>query len=399
MLLEKLKTCMFRCQVSVVILMALCGILGFATMFLNSTVLYIFWKSPKLSQQSQLLYRFSLGVADLLVGLIVFPTYVSTLYYRLVAKWQVVFNGSSYGNGIATFQDLLSPGYLPVLGVITTLSFAVSIYTLVLAGFDKLQAVRKPLNFDNFKAAKCAKVMLALVWTIGVVIAILPLFSPGLYPYSLIAGLIVATKSEHALYEYFFGFVIPLVAVWIALSAIFCLLKKRDVSSLRMQARSKKKREERQRRTYNTLLIMLVGFTVSLVPLIIAVLVQMDVRSHEIRPEVYDPQIAARLSSFALFSGLMLTCNSLWNFFIYSARNQKFKRAVISLYKNILSNSICPRSQNYALSSSRSSTITNYRSNFISKRGRNESTGSGTSSRSPYRTATVTEYLSSENYE
>lgn len=319
--------------------MIVCGLLGCVTIVVNFTVLWVLWSYPEKQLHSQQLYRFSLGFADLLVGLIVFPSYISTLYLLFVKQRTVKFSNrvsNETGHETAEFEDALPYAYLAVLGLITTVSVAVSIYTLALAGFDRLYAILKPIRYHTGNTTIRTKLMLAFVWLLSVLLGTLPLFAPGLYPYSLISGLIVATTEDDALYEYLVGLGIPFIAVWVSILIVFRTIKKRE-KTLKSISKRLKNNEKRSKHVYKTLFLMLAAFTMSLLPTLVGMFAQADPQVHEKNPDMFDPDLSAHLSSFELCSAIILTCNSLWNFFIYSAREKEFRKMASSKFRRVQS--------------------------------------------------------------
>jgi len=337
----------YSCRANIVVLMVVCSSLAVLTIVVNSIVLCVLWSYNPLNRHSQNYYKFSLALADLLVGIIVFPTCVSTLYYRLIAQREIILP-ESLTQGQAVFKPSLSQYYLSAIGFFTSLSLAVSVFSLAIAGFDRLNAIRDPIKYDKLTAANRVKWLLPGIWIFGFVIAILPLFTPGLYPYSLIVGLLVATREEHALYEYMFGFGIPFLAVWISILIIFCTIKKQGKFS-RTLSHNSKATVKKERKVYKTLFFMLSAFTLSLAPTIIALFALGDTRILEHQADVYDPDLAASWSSFELFAVLMLMCNSLWNFFIYSYQDTRFRLMANRKYKTLWKS--CFSRKNYHLKS------------------------------------------------
>ena len=316
--------------------MALCGILAVVTVVVNLIVLNVLCSFKKMSRNSQILYKFSLAVADLLVGLVVFPTCISTLYFRLVAQREIVFDNSKNGSNeeSAFFNESISASYVSTIGFFTTLSLTVSVYTLALAGLDRLHAIRNPIHYDKAKAATRAKWLLTLVWFLAILIAILPLFTPGFYPYSLIKGLLAATKEKYALQEYLIGFFIPFLAVWMTVGAIYYSIKKQGKIGRQLSSHSNA-RAKKEQKIYKTLIVMLSAFTLSVAPILLGLFVEADPRIREERVDVYEPKLAASWSSFVLFAVLLLMCNSFWNFFIYSYRDEKFRKMAKDKYKDV----------------------------------------------------------------
>ena len=303
-----------------------------------------------MGQNSQILYKFSLALADLVVGLVVFPSCVSTMYFRLVAQREIIFVKSegSLNKKYAVFGNLITVQYLSAIGFFTTLSLAVSIFTLALAGFDRFQAIRDPLGYNKLKAAQRAKWLLAVVWLLCFVIAILPLFTPGLYPYSFIAGLLAATKEENAMFEYVIGLGVPFLAVWITIGAIYCTIKRQGKITKTLSHNSSIA-AKKERRVHKTLFMMLSAFTLSLAPTILALFAQLNPRIREEEADLYDPELAASWSHFETFAVLLLMCNSLWNFFIYSYRDAKFRRMAKDKY-SIIWRFFCWRKNHYSTS-------------------------------------------------
>ena len=346
------------CHVSVINGAAVvCGFLGFAITIANILIIVVFCLRPhgqkRLLNNSQAVYKISLAVADLLVGVIVLPTLVVNLHLqiwtRLLPRDEVqsvegyeVINGTLSDNisvvqkeVLAVFDPKFTLSYVNFSGFFTGLSLIVSVYILAGAGFDRLNAVAKPFTYNDANAFSRAKRLNVALWVIAFILGILPVFVPALR-YYLYKAMIFISLDFRGIVSYFVIFVIPLVIVWIVNVLIYYHCKKRSDFNFRMTEVALKKRQRVERRLASTLRLMVGVYTFNTLPLLITIILPLAMPGLvPIVPTKFDQ---ARDSVFRTVQGvakLLLVGNSLCNFFIYSVRNREFRHSLKLLIINI----------------------------------------------------------------
>ena len=354
-----------RCKTRVFILMATCGILGMAIVIVNIIIMLVIYLHPHL-RNSQAAYKLSLAVADFLVGAIVLPFCIETLRrlvwdrieipdsLQLVEGYNLI-NGSLSENTSSiemfrragSFSSSFPRSYQNFSGFVTAVSIFVSVYSLAGATFDRYKAISKPFEYKRKSAYKIALRSCIVFWLVAVVFGLLPIFITQL-KYVLILSMIFATLDVMGYILYSISFFIPLVIVWIANLLIYSASKKHSQFRSKLTAVAQKKKHDMERRLAITLRLMVGTFTVSTLPLLLAILSTSFMRT--LRPDipeefnVKNTRIFLDIQCIALF---LLFANSLWNFFIYSVRSIEFRDALTDMFANLvnktcLSNYIIP---------------------------------------------------------
>ena len=255
----------------------------------------------------QAVYRISLASSDILAGIIVFPSYI----YSYSTSGTVGFNKT----------------YVNVVGFFTMLNIHVSIFSLVAAAIDRFKALYRPLKYNAKATVTIARKICLGLWLISILLAIAP---TGIiyknFNFMLISNTVVlpvVLNNVMAFYIYAAILIIaPIATMWIFTILTFCVYKTHS------KKQKKRLRTERQRlkslqeiKFFFTLFIMVGAFSICLLPSGISILIV--ITSLKLDP------------SAAISSIVILTSNSLWNFFIYSAREKKFRAASKSLYKKL----------------------------------------------------------------
>ena len=333
---------MFRCRAKVVIFMVVISILAVSTFLCNAIILIVVFFSKKL-QNVQGIYRLSLAFADILVGLIVFPTFINTLYGHFIESYNVIMitnsskysinNGSAMPFEVVTIKGQLhafrslSRQYFNAVGFFTVLSLFVSVYSLVAASFDRFMAIYRPLKYNELKSIFAAKVATVTIWFSGMMFGILPLFIFNLR-YQLVASIMISSSGSNALVLYGTVLFLPLVIMWVLIIATFVAAR-----STISRNHDKQKKLEEQMQLARTLGIMIGTFTFSLLPAIIIILLPHFLSNISLnRPSDLDLSAANLLTSLEMVAVIILTSNSLWNCFIYSTRDKKFRHACKQLF-------------------------------------------------------------------
>nr|CAB3262030.1 uncharacterized protein LOC100177887 [Phallusia mammillata] len=338
------------CKTSLIVITVFCGILAAVILFANGLVIVTFLNNHKL-RNSQGIYKLSLAIADLLVGAVVIPTFASSLfkitsyreymgqpYYDVPRNANVVRfeNFTRYdsiphypGGGAANHFELW---YLNFVGFITTFSLSVSIYTLAIAGIDRLAVVNYPLKYTRDKAKKWAKRACFVIWILAIVCSCVPIFEKTLR-YDLVASVLITPTGVTALYLYIVGFALPLLLLWSISIATLIITLKHGKQRKKLQgqlSRQAGKRASTEVRLAKTLIIMVGVFTLSMVPVLVAIITPFFSTSISfIRPQLLNAQSASAFNTFEFITVVILSCNSLWNIFIYNSRNKDFRNAAV----------------------------------------------------------------------
>ena len=331
--------------------MVVCAFLAVVITLVNLSVILVYVNNRNLLH-SQGVYKVSLAFADILVGIVVLPTFISTLLrtttgrelhsdFGDVVGYQII-DGNLSNNSTTVqvrvpggrFSDFFDQTYVNAVGFFTFLSLSVSIYSLMIAGFDRLMAVYRPLSYRKDKAKSLAKILCLVLWGIGIVFAIIPTFVPTLN-YGVVATLLVAWGGQSALILYVVAFAIPMILMLAVNIATLLWTKKHARARRHLTIDSKRKTNSIEIRLTRTLSIMAGAFTLSVLPVVLVLLSSLFARSiYYTNPRDFDLESAIVYDTFEFVSIIILVCNSLWNFFIYSARNLEFRKAVKNMYRN-----------------------------------------------------------------
>jgi len=343
----------YSCQASVIVVMVVFGLLAVATFVCNATILGVLLCNKKL-QNGQAIYRLSLAFADILVGAIVFPTFISTLdryfvdrhnlgeirnvtgYVRIndteppIQSVTVEVRGTS-----GLFRDRFSQTYLNAIGFFTILSLSVSVYTLVVAGIDRFVAINKPLRYNQRTAVLAARIAVVGIWVAGILFATFPLYVHDLR-YGVVAAILISSAGRQVLILYSVIFFIPLIIMWVLTIVTFAITK---TKSFEWATRTRDNEQDKialEMKLFRTLGIMVGVFTLCLLPSAIVLLLGLALPEiYFTNPETLNEQTTSRYTSAEVVVVMLLTSNSLWNCFIYSARDPKFRNASKVMYGRI----------------------------------------------------------------
>nr|XP_039254477.1 uncharacterized protein LOC120331459 [Styela clava] len=294
---------------------------------------------------SQTVYRVTLAIGDTFVGAVVFPTYIYSLYLLFLARSYMgdyvkpMKNESVNGiplqpqrHPIGQYGNTYSRSYLDAVGFFTSLSIVISVYTLMLASFDRMAAVSRPMSYNRRKARNIAKRACAILCLAALVFAVLPIFASTMR-YALVASIFVSYSGKAVIFLYAITMIIPLVLVWI--TTVILLVHSRRHTRVRRKicsAITDKQITNTERRMVKTLSIMVGAFTASLLPSIIVLLISMFVNSIYYRlPEYLNKTSATIYITSEFVSVVILSTNSLWNFFIYNSRDKDFRKSAKQL--------------------------------------------------------------------
>ena len=332
------------------------GILGAVIAVLNLLIILVL-TANKSMKKNQSVYKLSLAIADLLVGLIVLPICVENLRrlvwtrHELSADTMTVqgyrlVNGSISKNlseievirVVGGFSTKFPVAYQNFAGFVTALSIFVSVYTLVGAGFDRLKAVSKPFDYRKRSAFTMAVKACVMFWITAFVFGVLPVFVREIR-YGLVLSTIFASFDSSGYIMYGIAFFVPLVIVWIVNILTFCSSRNHFAFHNSPTQKAQKKRHMTEQRLAATLRLMVGVFTLGTLPLLLLLLFQSfipTISPHN--PKIFNAEAARIFYSFQFVTLMLLFGNSLWNFFIYSARSQEFRSALRTLLRKTLKN-------------------------------------------------------------
>ena len=321
-------------------------ILAVAIVISNATILGVIYLNKE--QDVQSIYRLSLAIADFIMGLIVTPTNVGTMYKHLSQNPQfnnllnvtgfAITNDSSLSMQSESVEmkelndhisDKVPIQYLCTVGFFTVLSLTVSVYSMVAASFDRFYAISRPLRYNDTKAILAAKIAVAFIWFTGTVFAVLPIAVPDM-GYAFVASNLATSGGKPILILYSVVFFLSLMLMWSSIIATYIAAR----PSLRKH--DKQLHTDHEMRLLGTLGVMIVVFTICISPLALILIGSAFLSFADITDSKnFDPAAAKKFLLIQLALGLLLLSNSLWNCFIYSSRETSFRSAAKLLYKRI----------------------------------------------------------------
>nr|XP_026694245.1 uncharacterized protein LOC113475036 [Ciona intestinalis] len=331
-----------RCRPAVVFILWLCLLLAVTISALNSTIILVYGMNPRL-RNSQAIYKISLAVADLIAGVIILPTAISTLYRQIWTPYQsgsienvtivhqnVTF--STYRSDPVYQLEIQFPySYRYFVGFFTSLSFSVSIYILNIAGFDRMMAVYKPLHYKKEDARILATKASIGVWFVASMFSLLPIFTDKMN-YVPGVSFLMHMEGQIGTVIYLTGLLLPVISMWVISIATFCYARKHKFRDRHLSG-NRNDKGSLEVRLARTLVIMVGMFSISLLPIVTIICCQMFLPSiHNTSPRDFNVDDATASNTAEFFGTLVLVCNSLWNFFIYSYRDNRFKKALKVLF-------------------------------------------------------------------
>lgn len=327
--------------------MILMALLGIATIAANTLILLVFGLNKKL-RNSQAIYQMSLAIADLLVGLIVWPNMIGMQVIFFInprSMGDIVTKERLFVNGTVVYfpnfgdDDLerrfpasksvthLSHDYELFLGFFTLTSIFVSVVTLMAASFDRLLAISFPLRHRRRNPKRSAIIVCIVVWIICIIFGFLPIFVPA-FEYNALSSIIVSADGIYGTALALSILIVPLI-ITVALSIFtFHVSRRHRKRTEAIFSTAQTNASKTERRLAQTLGLMVGVFTISVLPAVICIVIG----SYFIKDEWQSPKSINldglnAYASIEYVSVLVLTLNSLWNCLIYSVRNHGFRSA------------------------------------------------------------------------
>ena len=327
--------------------MAFCGILALSIIIANLTIIIVILRNPRFPT-SQLIYKLSLAFADMLVGIFVVPSFISTLYIAYFGSLQrknyhgqtganeslAISNETFDKDANVFYRKAFDQAYLNFFGFITVLSLFNSVFTLMFASIDRFRSLSNPLGFNREKASIQAKRITIVMWLVSIIFSLLPVVVKELGPYAVVAGgILITVYGEASLFMVGVALAIPFFMMWIFTISVQINLKRQISMRKRQSIRQQNSNFSTEKQLSKTLSIMIGVFTACILPALLLVLLA------EIIPSVNLKNIkkstrgyAAAYLSLELAASIIFASNSLWNSFIYTFRNKQFRNDAAALF-------------------------------------------------------------------
>ncbi|CAK8694113.1 unnamed protein product [Clavelina lepadiformis] len=219
-------------------------------------------------------------------------------------------------------------------GIFFTLIYSSSIYHLLLLSLQRFAAIRWPIWYKT-KGMQHMPLMIAIVWATAILAASVPTWFPDSFVFAYSASVFLfvpAFDSLDALFtsglQVISGFFLLPYLMMSALTVATGLIVRNTMERSRKLSgfHHKKTSFNKETRVLITLTCMEIGFTVTLLPNTIVVLMfyfgQLDCDSFSIP---------------YLISFYLSTLNSLVNVAIYSFRDETFRKNILKVFENLFS--------------------------------------------------------------
>ena len=194
------------------------AIIGAITVIGNSLVLIAIYKNRRLQTITNCFIA-SLALADLLVGIVVAPL-AALSYLGLPHN----FYGCVFTNSIV-------------------IAFTqVSIFNLLAIAVERFVAIKNPFVYQEYLTMKRAKIINVIVWILGILIGLIPLFGWNLHSKVTDAwrcNFMTVIDMDYVVYFHFFGcIIVPLILITAIYSYIFYTVRKQLKQITALEVRS-----------------------------------------------------------------------------------------------------------------------------------------------------------------
>ena len=290
--------------ISLEAIIGVCAILG------NSLVLIAIYTTKNLQNVTNVFIA-SLALADLMVGIIVAPL-AAMSYLGLPRDYMAcVFSNS-----------------------VVVMFTQVSIFNLVVVGFERYLAINHPFFYQRTMTVKSALVMVVLTWIAATLVGLVPVFGWNLGPTpDNICSFVGVIDLKYMVYFNFFGFVLtPLVIMLILYTIIFYIVRKQMAKIVALEIvsdpgqRSKRRQFMSEVKAAKSLSIIIFVFALCWLPIHV-----LNCLSLFCGGSCFYPNI--------LLTAILLShANSSVNPFLYAIGNSKFQAA----FKKMLCSRLSP---------------------------------------------------------
>ena len=322
----------------------------------NVTVIVVYLKKIK-KRISQTFYKISLALSDIFTGIVIFPNFIFELaalvwkpidqsalsvteVHRSFEECNITHKAISNVGG--SFLSKFTPSYVNFLGCCALISVGISISTLVIASGDRCFALYKPFLYRKAKMKMVSIILIIVVWLSFCLVSFAPIVISG-FSYSLGASFLVSVAGITAVSLYVTAFALMLLAMWILTAFAIYLVYKREKNKKNLNS-NRLDSVDTERRITRTLLLMVVAFSLNVVPSILLLIIPFSLegvhyQNLHLLPD--NPSGAIAFNAIQLVGVRILLCNCLANFFIYSVRQKDFYDEMINWYKDIWKGTVC----------------------------------------------------------
>ena len=329
-------------------------ILAVATTFFNFIVILVICTNKKKNKDQRsvgVVYRLSLALSDFLVGLFVFPSIIITLlkvYQGRLRLGEVTlrrhFTVFTTNLFLVPPENVTCPSaftslkqsFVDGFGYFTIFSLVVSDYTLVAASIDRFIAVYRPYFYRAPRRISFAHLAVEVVWIAAAFFSALPFFITDFHFELSIGGVVISWANSSLTYViYSIVILLAVIVMWIATIATIIVFKVKTKWKKRKNAHHSLKNNvftRLEKRAIFTLTIMVGVFTLCLLPIGASLAMPYLVLADPGKEFVHFIKWS---SSNAVFL-IALSTNSLWNFFIYNAREKSFRKKSKTLILKLL---------------------------------------------------------------
>ena len=295
-----------------------CAFISILVIIGNLVVIVVFLKSKEMRITRSAMFKISISVSDLLNG---------------CSAPFIIFNSPK-----ADQMRLFSIAWYLYFGfwILTT---SVSICTLTAMGLDRLYAVMYPLKMHVSHSRKYILFTVSGIWIFSVILAMLPtylLITDKMGEVVTATGMVLV--AEQAKEEYITFFVVGLSMTWFTSISLYISIKRKNRVVFAMSADSQHvARAEKENAIAAMLIVMVVAFTTSVLPISIYVALPKPnpiICALEYTDTVIDlveiyPNWLRKMEASVW---LIYMTNGLWNCIIYSFHDVSFRKSAKKIF-------------------------------------------------------------------
>ena len=327
------------CRAKIGFLMAVMLLLSTICFISNILTIMTIYRNQTF-RHSQHVYRVFIAFNDILLPVFVTPymihTFVTQSFYKLRYEKTKIFTSTQTTNSSDEiffytpsfdYLHLFTDSYLNFFGFISTIVLYCPSFTLLLASFDRFYAVAFPLKYRKNSSAKCTVKICICVWSMIALLAFLPILTESLY-YKVRSRALITIHGKNSIVIKSILFGLPIPLIWIVSLLTFVLVRRKSRKTFSVRNNDRK----REIKLAATLLLMVLTFTISVLPFTILYLLLLSMKPYEKITDVDFEELEALLN-YEWVAFMLFLFNSMWNFFIYNIKDVKFRK---EFYKSFI---------------------------------------------------------------
>ena len=314
----------------------------------NLLAMLVIYKNKKLRNIPGV-FRFNLAVADcsssvIFVGSCVIPSYMIFSPYQFENINKTATNFSYDGvdfNDLfpATFKSppFKGPTVNNAFGCFCYVAGFAVMYSYVLASFDRFFAIKYPIKYKIHATKRKAILACVVVWICALFFGLFIVFKENLY-FWFFQSLFVFYKGEYEVVLDIILTLFPLCLCWVVNILMLLAIKKSKVNIKKVCNKSRSSvatagLEKRVARAAKTIFVMVVVYTISILPYNINQVVHLSKTYTVIegvklagKDEKGGKSVAGGVRNYQYVMCVIFLYNSFWNFFIYQVKDPDFRR-------------------------------------------------------------------------